>query len=145
MVFFLVTLIKRYNHEVRRCLFLVYSLVLILNLIELIAFVVVYLVLFDVIGDLCEDFQVDPPSDDRLKFDSVNACIYNIRLVTIAALISGSLFYFPLKYHLMLVLRAFYKDKRDRRANLISQEEELARTARIQIEMMQSLDRQQTG
>ena len=43
----------------------------------------------------------------------MDACEYNLRMVTIAALVTGSLIYFPLKVHLMLVLRAFFKDKRD--------------------------------
>lgn len=112
---FIVALIKRFNKDVRRCLFLAYTLVMVLNLIELIAFIVVYLVIFDLIGEQCEDYQVNPPSDDRLIFETVEACEYNLRLAIIAALVAGSLLYFPLKYHFTLVLRAYYKEKRDAR------------------------------
>ena len=129
--FFLVTLCKPFNQEVRRCLFLAYALVLILNLCELIAFISVYLVYNDVIRDLCEEFEKDPPSDDRLVFETVDACTYNLRLVTIAGLVAGSLVYFPFKYHLMLVLRAFYKEKRDTVNMHIAQEEVDGQTARF--------------
>ena len=122
LLFFMLTLAKRFNQEVRRCLWLAYTLVLILNFIQLVAFTVVYLVLYDVIEEVCEEFAEDPPSDERLVFETVDECVYNVRMVTIAAVVTASLIYFPFKFHFMLVLRAYYKDKRDARENLIYQE-----------------------
>ena len=49
ILFFLCALAKRFSQEVRRCLWLAYTLVLILNFIQVVAFVVVYLVLYDVV------------------------------------------------------------------------------------------------
>ena len=54
LCFFIVALVKRWNKVVRRCLFLAYTLVLILNVVELIAFITVYFVIYDVIGEQCE-------------------------------------------------------------------------------------------
>ena len=122
ILFFLCTLAKRFNQEVRKCLWLAYTLVLILNFIQVVAFVVVYLVLYDVIKEVCEEFAEEPPSDDRLVFETVDKCVYNIRMVTIATIVTASLIYFPLKFHFMLVLRAYFKDKRDARDYLIYQE-----------------------
>ena len=119
LMFFLATLCNPFRKGVRRCLWLAYTLVLILNFIQLVAFVVVYLVLFDVIVEICEEFAEEPPEDDRLVFETVDACEYNLRMVTIALLVTGSLIYFPLKYHMMLVLRAFYKDKKEIEAHFM--------------------------
>ena len=39
--------------------------------------------------------------------------MYNVRLVVIMIVVVSSLVYFPLKVHFTLVMRAFYKQKRD--------------------------------
>lgn len=56
LVIFLVTLCKQFDQDVRRCLWLAYSLVLILNFIELIAVIVVYFVINDVVIDFCKEY-----------------------------------------------------------------------------------------
>ena len=56
LLFFLATLCNPFRKEVRRCLWLAYTLVLILNFIQVIAFVIVYLVMFDILAEICEEF-----------------------------------------------------------------------------------------
>ena len=38
-------------------------------------------------------------------------CKYNISMLGIALLVTGSLFYFSLKWHFTLVLRSYWKEK----------------------------------
>ena len=90
-----------------------YGFVLLLNLIELIAMSVVYLVVFDVLNELCLEFEEVPPEAEILQFESVGECEYNLHIIVIAILVTGSLVYFPIKFHFFLVLRAFWKRKRD--------------------------------
>ena len=90
-----------------------YGFVLLLNLIELIAMSVVYLVVFDVLNELCLEFEDVPPEAEILQFESVGECKYNLRLIVIGVMVTTSLVYFPLKFHFFLVLRAYWKRKRD--------------------------------
>ena len=90
-----------------------YAFVLILNLIELVAMSIVYLGVFDILKDLCSEFQEEPPEAEIFQFNSVQECDYNLKMMLIAVIVAGSLVYFPIKLHFMLVLRSFWKRKRD--------------------------------
>ena len=96
---------------------MVYAVTLVLNLVELVAMCIVYLGLFDIIEEICvgefEDVEVETKEDQKSQFASVDECIYNIRFVAVMVIVVGSLIYFPLKFHFALVIRAYYKQKRD--------------------------------
>ena len=59
-----------------------YAFVLILNLIELVAMSIVYLGVFDILKDLCSEFQEEPPEAEIFQFNSVQEWI-EVCLVTI--------------------------------------------------------------
>ena len=80
---------------------------------QLIAFVAVYFVLYDVLEELCNEFEDQPPEDERLQFASIEACLYNMRIVVGMSILVGCLIYFPLKIHFALVLRALCRLKED--------------------------------
>ena len=90
-----------------------YGFVLILNFIEIVAMAIVFLGVFDISEDLCKEFDENPPELEFLQFGSIKECDYNLKLFLIAMIVFGSLIYFPLKIHFMLVLRSFWKHKRD--------------------------------
>ena len=43
-----------------------FLVILILNFVQIVAFVVVYFVLYDVLDELCNEFEEQPPKDERL-------------------------------------------------------------------------------
>ena len=112
----------RENERGRLVMYQAYAFVLLLNLIEIVAMSVVYFGVFDVIKELCEELQEDPPETELFKFKTIATCEYNITMMLIAILCTGSLTYFPMKVHFMLVLRSLWKEKRDFNDTLAIQE-----------------------
>ena len=103
----------RQSERGRLIMYQAYGFVLLLTLIELIAMSVVYLVLFDVLNELCLEFEEEPPEAEIFQFGSVSECEYNLHMIVIAIMVTTCLVYFPLKFHFFLVLRAYWKRKRD--------------------------------
>ena len=103
----------RQSERGRLIMFQAYGFVLILNFIELIAMSIVYLGVFDIVKDLCVEFEENPPQAEVFQFKTVAECDYNLKMMLIAMIVTGSLVYFPLKLHFTLVLRSFWKRKRD--------------------------------
>jgi len=95
-----------------------YAFVLLLNFIEVIAMSIVYFGVFDTLKEICDEFQVKPPEEEILLFNSTSECEYNLRLMLIAIIGTGCLIYFPMKVHFMLVLRAFWKEKLEQNETL---------------------------
>ena len=110
LLVFIVVLCRRHSETARNVLYHVYGVVLVLNIVEGIAFAVVYLVLFDVILELCEEYEVEPPKDERLQFASVDTCVYNLRMVTFGAAGALALLYLSLKIYFTRVLFSYYLD-----------------------------------
>lgn len=66
LVVFLLVLCKREQMSWRLTLYQVYAIVLLLNFIELVAIVVVYLVVNDGVQELCNELATSPSEDERL-------------------------------------------------------------------------------
>ena len=115
LVLIMVVLIcnKANNERARLLIYQGYAIVLLLNLIELIAMSIVFLEVFDYIKELCEELEDEPSTMEMFQFKSMVDCDYNIRIMLTACIVTGSLVYFPIKIHFMLVLRSHWKKRRE--------------------------------
>ena len=105
---------KREQADYRKFLYKAYYVILILNVIELMAMLIIYLVVQNYVETACIELEQTPLEEEGLQFENLESCKFNLTALILMFVITGSLVYFPLKIHFALVLRSYFKQQRER-------------------------------